>query len=369
MTEENEFTEIEENNDDSDGIIPGEIEIPYNPTEIDIVSEQNSLATILDLIEDQAIDLNTAFQRNGNLWHKQTMSRLIESILLRLPLPAFYFDATDPDKWLIVDGLQRISTFKAFILDQTLILRNLQILTDLNGKSYEQLDKFFKRRMARYQLTTHLIKPGTPKKVKYDIFSRINTGGLVLTRQEIRHALNQGKTTDYLKALSENKKFKSKVNINDKRMQAQELVLRYLAFSMIHYTEYKPPFSSFLDTAIEKLHHSQELEQLELTLWRALDICQELFGKHIFSQSVAIRKLPKLNRPLFEIWTVLIGKLTKTEIEQLLTTKQDLIKDFKSSLRNKAFSQSISASTATKTAVHIRFKTIEDLINKHARPL
>jgi hypothetical protein len=246
----------------------------------------------------------------------------------------------------------------------------LQILTDLNGKNYEQLEKSLKRRMARYQLTTYLIKPGTPKKVKYDIFSRINTSGLVLTRQEIRHALNQGKPTNYLKRLSEDERFKTIVNISDRRMQDQELILRYLAFSMTAYTEYKPPFSSFLDNAIEKLDKHEELEKLEQNLWRALKTCQKLFGKHLFSQSLATRaKTPKLNKALFEIWTVQIGKLSEREIEQLLSAKEDLIKDFKSHLRDKTFYQSIYASTSTKSAVTMRFKTIEDLLNKHARLL
>ncbi len=363
---ENELIEIEEDEDDTDGIILGEFEIPYNPKDIDIVSEQNSLSTIIEMIQDDAIDLNTEFQRKGGLWNKQTMSRLIESILLRLPLPAFYFDASNEDKWLIVDGLQRIWTFKEFVVDKKLVLKNLQILTDLNGKNYDKLEKSLKRRMARYQLTTYLIKPGTPKKVKYDIFSRINTGGLVLTRQEIRHALNQGKPTQYLKRLSEDERFKSLVNTSDKRMQDQELILRYLAFSMTSYTEYKPPFSSFLDNAMEKLNQHDDLEKLEQNLWRALKTCKELFGKHIFSQSLATRTKIKLNKALFEIWTVQIGKLSDSEIEQLLSAKEDLIKEFKPLLRNKAFHQSIYASTANKNAVTMRFKTIEELIKKYA---
>ncbi len=372
MTENTpEYIEIEEDvkdkdADESDDWSPGDIEIPYDPKDIDIVSEQNSLSTIIDMIEDNVIDLNTEFQRNGELWTKQTMSRLIESILLRLPLPAFYFDASDDDRWLIVDGLQRITTFKKFIVDKTLVLKNLQVLADLNGKKYDQLDKYFKRKMARYQLTTYLIKPGTPQKVKYDIFSRINTGGLVLTHQEIRHALNQGKPINYLKRLSQDERFKTIVNVNDKRMQDQELILRYLAFSMIDYTEYKAPFHSFLDTAIDKVEQSEVLEQLEQNFWRALTTCHELFGKHIFSQSIARRTKPKINGTLFEIWTVHIGKLNVQEIERLLSAKEDFIKDFKKILQHdKAFSKSITTSTATKTAVTTRFKTIENLLRTY----
>jgi hypothetical protein len=105
--------EIEEEVEDfEDEIITENPVSSFDPKDIDIAIEQNSLSTIIAMIEDEAIDMNTEFQRCGDLWSKSVMSRLIESILLRLPLPVFYFDASNDNKWLIVDGLQRLSTFK-----------------------------------------------------------------------------------------------------------------------------------------------------------------------------------------------------------------------------------------------------------------
>jgi len=121
----------------------------FEPKDIDIVTEQNSLSTIIGMIEDQSIDLNTEFQRSGDLWDQTTMSQLIESILLRLPIPAFYFDASDDERWLVIDGLQRLSTFKRFIVEN-----DLSILTNLNNKKYQQLDTVSQRKIARYQITT-----------------------------------------------------------------------------------------------------------------------------------------------------------------------------------------------------------------------
>jgi len=355
----NEPMDIEEENNEIDNISPEKID----PKDIDITAEQNSLSTIIGMIEDDTIDLNTEFQ--GNLWPETTMSRLIESILLRFPIPAFYFDASNDEKWLVVDGLQRLWSFKRFVVDKDLTLKNLSILTDLEDKNYEQLSPILKRKIARYQVTTYLIKPGTPKKVKYEIFNRINTGGLVLTKQEIRHVLNQGKPANYLKELVEDNRFKAILDVTDQRMQARELILRYLAFSNTPYTEYEPPFPSFLDKAMEQLARLEDkkLDQLKKNLWQALETCQKLFEQHIFSRSILTGKR-KLNGALFEVWTVLIGQLNEQKIKRLVSEKDRLITQFKSLMQDKEFTKSISGSISSKRSVTMRFKTIESMIKE-----
>jgi hypothetical protein len=296
------------------------------------------------------------------------MSRLIESILLRLPLPVFYFDASDDNRWLIVDGLQRLSTFKRFMIVQDLTLQGLEILTDLNGKTYDQLSHILKRKMARYQVTTYLIKPGTPKRVKYDIFRRINTGGLILTTQEIRHVLNQGESASYLNKLVKDSRFTDIIRLNDERMRARELILRYLAFSMTPYQEYKEPnFTSFLDDAMENLASLRSIhrKRFEKNLWKALQVCQELFGEHIFSKSI-LDGNNRQNGALFEVWTVLIGQLNEHDIERLLLAKPRLIRKFKRLLRNNDdFLKSVSRSSWGTKLVRKRFETIEALIKKY----
>jgi len=367
MMQNDELMEIEEEEVGEFDIASEDIVSPFEPKDIDIAIEQNSLSTIIGMIEDDAIDMNTEFQRSGNLWAESVMSRLIESILLRLPLPVFYFDASDDNRWLIVDGLQRLWTFKRFMIDYDLTLYGLEILTDFNGKTYEELSHILQRKMARYQVTTYLIKPGTPKRVKYDIFRRINTGGLILTPQEIRHALNQGKSTDYLQKLVEDSRFTDIIRLNDNRMQARELILRYLAFSMTPYQEYKGNFTVFLDEAMENLAclNPAQLKQFENNLWKALQVCQKLFGEHIFSKSI-LDGNKRQNGALFEVWTELIGQLSDSDIERLLSSKPRLIQEFKSLLKNDDdFFKSVSRSTLSKNLVIKRFETIESLIKKY----
>lgn len=147
-----------------------------SPNDIDLTTMQTNIGSIVGMIESGEIVLDYSFQRISTVWTEVNISRLIESILLQIPIPAFYFDASESaalEKWLVIDGLQRLSTFNQFILG-SLKLSGLTVLTNLNSKTSKDLDVNLQRRIQRCQITTHLIKPGTPKMVCFDLFKRIN---------------------------------------------------------------------------------------------------------------------------------------------------------------------------------------------------
>ncbi|NIM15179.1 MAG: DUF262 domain-containing protein [Candidatus Aminicenantes bacterium] len=375
---EDEYKEIDEEKDE----IEDDLKEPFDPKDIDTVIEQKSLDSIIARIKHKEIDLNPEFQREGNLWSPPVMSRLIESVLVRFPLPAFYFDASDDDRWLVVDGLQRLYTFKRFVVDceekyrdkpenKPLELKGLEFLKDYEGLTFDKLPHRMQRRLKESQITAYFIKPGTPKEVKYSIFYRINTGGLILNAQEIRNALNQdGYAASYLKEVTGLHLFKEIVNVSPKRMQDRELILRHLAFRLHPYKTYKPSMKGFLNEAMKELNDltREELNQLKDEFISSLETSRQLFGQHAFSKTlVTPTSKPTLNRGLFEVFTVLTAEMSKKEKDKLISHKEKFLEEFKVLLQDRTFDRYITSSTTGRTPVQERFKKVKKLIYKFIR--
>jgi len=210
---------------------------PYNPDEIKVRTDKLNITLLSTMIDNGDIDLNPDFQRNL-VWNSYQKSLLIESILLRIPLPMFYFAEDFEGKLSVVDGLQRISTIKEF-MENKFPLKHLQYLQEsCGGRYYKDQDKN-KGLESKYfrwfnltSITANFIDPSSPYKVKYDIFRRINTGGRPLNNQEIRNCLTGQVLRDTLKQMVQLPEFFTATDFSIKktRMDDQELALRFLMF-------------------------------------------------------------------------------------------------------------------------------------------
>ena len=180
-----------------------EIVEPFNPKDVDIVSQPMVISNIIDQLKYNDILLEPDFQRHPDLWNPKQQSRLIESLIIRIPLPTFYFDSTKDDKLIVVDGLQRLYAIKRFmVLDKEdsdrLRLTDLEYLSEYEGKIFEELPANIRRRIKAQTLTAYVIRPGTPDKVRTSIFTRINTGGLTLEPAEIKNSVYRGHALQFL---------------------------------------------------------------------------------------------------------------------------------------------------------------------------
>lgn len=357
--------------DEKDSISDLSITNPFSTKDIKITHATIALSSLLKRLEYNEIDLNPDFQRHANLWTRGKMSRLLESVLLKLPLPVFYFDVSNPDKWIVVDGLQRLSTLKKFVVDKELKLYDLEFLKDLDGKKYDDLDRSLKRVIDETQIITYQIEAQTPKEVRYSIFNRINTGGLSLNAQEIRQALNQkGRGVVFLEDVANDKKFKKIVGISSQRMSDRELVLRFIAFKLSRFQNSKVnDISSFLDSAMEKLdaiEDDNQLNNLKEEFIKSLEYSEAMLGEnHRFSRSIGlIENTNTLNKSLFDVITVCFSEII--EKEKFLERKDIFIEKFKELLKddNGDFSTSITKGTSSRGAVETRFNIMKELINE-----
>lgn len=266
---------------------------PYNPDQIRVEPSTMSLRQVYDMIRDEDINLSPDFQRNA-IWDNRRKCRLIESILLRIPLPVFYFSADKEGKLSVVDGLQRLTAIKEF-MDNKLPLSALEYLGSCVGCTYNgnnKLDERLYRRFNLTQITINIIDSSSPTRVKYDIFRRLNTGGRPLNAQELRNCLASNALRTTLKEMAQSEAFKNATtrSISDERMEAQECALRFMYFRYLQkhrrngIEEYSGTMDVDLDAFVDQVSSDKDFSYNEYIkdYERAMTNAQYLFGRHAF---------------------------------------------------------------------------------------
>lgn len=353
---------------------------PFDPKKINVTPNFTAMYSIIARLQNGRIDMAPDFQRNAGIWSRKAKARLIESLLIKLPLPAFYFDTTDDDRWVVIDGLQRLTAIKEFVVDNAwpLLAEDLEFLGDIcRGKYYKDLSAAFRGNIDESQVMICKIMAGTPARVKFDIFRRINTGGQPLNSQEIRHALNPGKIIGFLKELVSLEVFKKATcdNFDDKRMIDRECALRFLAFYENDPQSYEhPDFDRFLNDYMSSFNDrfssgSIDLDRLKNAFAIAMERASILFENDAFRKryELSANRHP-LNKSLFEAWSVNLAKLTSYDFGILEKRKQELKERFAELMRgDKSFDASVTQGTASISRVHERFGKIQKLIQEVIR--
>ena len=353
------------------------LEKPFNPAYINIKTSTPSLDILIKRMAQSAIEMDTTtyFQRNPNLWDDVKKSQLIESILIRFPLPAFYFDGSDDNKWLVVDGLQRLSSIRHFVLDKVnpLRLTGMEFLTSLDGKTYDQLDLSLQRLIEETPVVVYLINPGTPADVKFNIFKRINTGGLKLEPQEIRHALFQGTPSRFIAELAEIEEFRAATtySIKSHRMLDRDFANRFLAFYVFPYDKYQPDLDTFMSKAMASTASMSEaqLKKIKSDFAASMVLNQKIFGENAFRKIPGKNERRKpMNKALFEVFSVLFSKLDEEDRTKLFKQRKSFVRDFTRLLyqdEDNRFFWAVSSATGDRNRVNYRFSKVQELINQH----
>lgn len=342
--------------EDEDGLEPDEsrdpstnIEVPFDPTKIDIIAKPMTISSLEGRLDNDELDLTPDFQRQANVWDIKRKARLIESILLKIPLPSFYFSEDLNGGYAVVDGLQRLCAvfhFKnAALLNSStgaslapLRLKGLQYLKELEGKTYADLDRKFQRRISELEITANIIRANTPSAVKFNVFARLNQGGMPLNAQEIRNAIFPGYWRNELRRLAESEKFVKATDgkVQTSRQQDMELVLRFVALWQLG-EPYRRPSNQTLDEFLNATVE-QTLSRWSTDNWKqageafhhAIDATCQVRGKHAFRKSAGAQQRKPINRGLFEAELIVFGTLPfemlsfataqKLRVEELFVT-------------------------------------------------
>lgn len=379
--------EAEENDED--------IIEPFDPSKISISPQVIAMDTLLRRLKQGSIRLSPSFQRN-EVWNDTKKSLLIESLMLSIPLPMFYVAADDKGNWEVVDGLQRLSAIRDFLLGNksgdSLKLQNLEFLGErFNGKTFKAIEndpecQRIVNTVYETELRFTIINPGTPEAVKRNIFKRINTGGMPLTAQEIRHALYEGESTNLLSELVNSIDFVVAIGkkINNSRMGATELVLRLVAFMLLERKAYKGSMDTWLSNAMLVLNEGPNLtqdtvnkvfegtgpelransfEQIKHSFLLAMQRAAQLFGRHAFRKSLPMdKRISPVNKSLFEVWRNILGQLNQEAFDRLLQNQEAFFASYSQLMQDVEFVNLISRHSSTVNGIQSSYQKLNELV-------
>jgi hypothetical protein len=228
--------------------------------------------------------LDPHFQRR-KVWEDARSSRLIESLMLEVPLPIFYLAEGADGKEEVIDGQQRFSAFFRF-LDNEYRLSGLKALPRQNGKYFRELDKPTQKLVRDSSIRTIVFKKESDEDLRFEIFERLNTGAVPLNRQELRNCVYRGPYNELLISLAADPDYMWLMGLKgpERRMRDVEYVLRFAAFYHSTYLKYKPPMARFLDEDMRKFQNisKQEEDELRNGFKTAATLVRSLLGQNAF---------------------------------------------------------------------------------------
>jgi hypothetical protein len=314
--------------------------------------------------------LQPDFQRQF-VWDRRKASRLVESVLLRVPLPIIYLSEQPDGKEYVIDGQQRLTSLFAFIDGrfpggEPFKLIGLTAYKELNKKSFAELDEQLQNRIQDYSLRTVTLLRQSDADLKFEIFERLNTGSEPLNDMELRNCVHRGSYNTFLKELAAEPDFLELLGLAgpDKRMRDVELVLRFASFFHATYLQYDPPMKRFYNHDMEKHTNisTDDAAKLRAAFKNALSLIRSLLGtQRAFKRYYNGNKdnangrwePKKFNASLYD---VLMGVLWDKDKNQVMAALDALREGWIDLLANNSdFNQAIEISTSSQTMVRQRF--------------
>ena len=309
--------------------------------------------SLRDDIASRRLKLTVEYQRKF-VWDQAKSSRLIESLLLNVPIPVCYFSEDEDGSYEVIDGLQRLTTIDRFLADG-FALKGVPVLKELEGKKFSELNPRDQRRLQNRTIRCIVISEDSHPDIKFDVFERLNTGAASLHEQELRNCIYRGPFNTSLKNMVQSQHFlQLMIGDNNARMDHEELVLRYLAL-VEKFSEYKPPIRQFLNQYMRKNRQIAVSEEQEA---RFFDTCDAVFAalgegafKGLVKKGLASRNI---NKALFDSIMIPVAFSDQEKVHQ----ESEAIKVLRDRLlRSDDFASAIGRATADRSRMALRIES------------
>jgi len=298
------------------------------------------------------------FQRRY-VWNDKLASRLIESILLNVPIPPCYLSQNDNFELDVIDGQQRLFSIYRF-LDNQFPLIDLEILTELNGLRFHEISSRLQRQLQTHTLRCVLITNESHPEIKFDVFQRLNTNTVPLNAQELRNCIYRGALNDLLKEAVTYKPWLEILNKKkpDKRMRDEELALRFFAFQIRGLSSYRTPQKHWLNEVAKagRKYSKNEIAKLKKVWEYAVDTSLIWFKS---SECFRRENSSSINRALFDL---VMLSAAKTPAGLATKNREAIRSSIKKILKNDEFSDLISRAVDHTKRTKRRFALWKEIV-------
>lgn len=344
--------------DDKPGIQPyAEEDIPSD-RELTTTPYDAPVKTLVGDIDDKALIVNPEFQRLS-VWDRGRKSRLIESLLLNVPVPPLFFAEEKDGSRVVVDGQQRLRAIEEFVKGQ-FRLSTLQVLSSLNGKRWVDLTPRQSRIIGNRTLRCIVISANSDPDIRFEVFERLNTGGVGLNDQELRNSLYRGPFNRLLNELATSDQWLDLLGRKrtDQRLQHHEMILRFFTFSD-RLSNYRPPLKKWLNDFMAEHRDADERAIAEMRghFYQALAAVQTVFDPPFrrarARENGEIRWDKTLNRPVFELQ--MLGLMHESP-RRLHSHRTKIVEAFAELCLDEVFADAVSRATADRSRTRLRFE-------------
>lgn len=338
---------------------------PGGDYSIDTVLIRNEMRTVHDVlrrIEKGSFVMDPEFHRDF-IWKEDKQSKFIESVLMRIPLPVFYLAEDERGRLIVVDGLQRLSTFRNFVNNELSL--KLPGNAELNKKKFEDLAPKFQNRIEDCNLMLYVIDSKVPERARLDIFERVNDS-VPLTRQQMRNRLYVGDATRFLIEQADNPFFLKATgqSLSRDTMRDREFINRFCAFQLLPLEAYRGDMDDFLAEALKHMNRlgREELSKLSLQFRTSMKNNYTVFGEHAFRKSIASQGVRSVLNA--SIWDVMSTGLSRRP-EHMVEARAERLKEaFVKLMEDGEFQKAITTGTNEKRRVLARFSATEAMFQE-----
>jgi hypothetical protein len=358
-----------ENNENEDTELEISTNVKIKDRKLFVHPYDYSIRSLKEQVEDGTLVLADDFQRR-RVWDDTKASRLIESLLINVPIPVCYFAELEDSSCSVIDGQQRLTAIYRYLNDE-FKLKSLKIRDDLNKLKFSQLGVVDQRSIKLRIIRCVVILKDSDPEIRFDVFDRLNSNSVKLNRQELRNSLYKGTLNNLVKELSKHEIFKKLRRAKDveKRMNDCEMILRFFAF-YFNGSKYQGKLSKFLDEYLQSgmKFNSQTLEQHREIFLKTIDIVHSIFGENSFRRYDPLEQIWKsaINRAVYDVVMLYFSRVSLETIE---TQRDAIVIEFKELFNNPSFEDAIASQPEKVNQMQSRLDLWRERLDRIGVPL